>query len=278
MSDSGKASRYAPGWRHRFHVGSYEVDPSGGARLASLFNYLQEAAGGHAEHLDLGYHALRSQANLGFVLSRVAVEVNRLPRWDDSVLVVTWPKRAEKLLALRDFVVLPDDGSVEDSYGPVDQETLERYAAGDTPLVRATTAWLLIDTDRMRPVRPERNLAHVPINPGLDSIAQVPERILVPDKPATSEQTRITRYSDIDQNDHVNNARYVEWLTDFLAASAMPTAEHSLPAPRDLLINFTGEVKLGDQVEIRGREDSDGVVTVWLTRDRETSAVARFRF
>lgn len=269
--------QYVPGWQHRFRVGSYEVDPSGGVRLASLFNYLQEAAGGHAEHLDLGYHTLRSTAGLGFVLSRITVEIERLPRWSDTFAVLTWPKRAEKLLALRDFLVLPGS-AVPDGATPagVRQDELEHLVATQVPLVRATTAWLLIDVNRMRPVRPEKNLGHIPINPELNAITDVPQRIIVPAEPATSEQTRVTRYSDIDQNDHVNNARYVEWLTDFLAASAMPTAEHSLPAPRSIAINFTGEVKLGDQVVIRGRENGDG--TVWIARDKETAVVARFRW
>lgn len=269
--------RYSPAWQHKFQVGSYEVDPSGGARLASLFNYLQEAAGGHAEHLDLGYHSLRSTAGLGFVLARVTVEIERIPRWSDSIVILTWPKRSEKLLALRDFLVLPAS-AVADGPTPaaVSQDELERLVASEVPLARATTAWLLIDVNRMRPVRPEKNLAHIPMNPELNGIEQVPERIIVPDAPPTSEQTRVTRYSDIDQNDHVNNARYVEWLTDFLAASAMPTAEHSLPAPRSIAINFTGEVKLGDQVVIRGRENGDG--TVWIARDKETAVVARFQW
>jgi acyl-ACP thioesterase len=278
MSNEGDSrTKYAHGWRREFQVGSYEVDPSGCLKLASLFNYLQETAGGHAEHLDLGYHALRERDGLGFVLSRITVEIAKMPTWEERIVLITWPKRAEKLLALRDFLIVRAESLPHEDRPALSRQDLEELSANAEPLVRATTAWLLIDVERMRPVRPEKRLGSIPISPDLEAISTVPRRLLQPSGPPMSEQTRIVHYSDIDQNDHVNNARYVEWMTDFLAASAVPTAEHSLPAPSVLEVNFSGEVKLGDKAVLRGREDEEAYV-VWIDRDDKNAVIASFQW
>jgi medium-chain acyl-[acyl-carrier-protein] hydrolase len=58
--------------------------------------------------------------------------------------------------------------------------------------------------------------------------------------------SRLARYSDLDVNKHVNNARYVDWLFDALP----PRVASPVPFSR-LNVQFTGEARGGEELDVR---------------------------
>jgi acyl-ACP thioesterase len=214
-------------WQDDVFVRSYEVDDLGRLRLSSLFNYFQETAGRHATHLGGGYAVLQ-KLGLFWVLSRAKVRIHRMPAWGESALLTTWPKGLDGLLFLRDFQLTGGKGE---------------------PLVDCSTGWLLLDGKTYKPQPPGALPAKLPPNPRGHAL-QEPLRKLKPLDSVALEYERKVVASELDVNHHVNNARYVDWITDCYAPDLM--ASRSV---RTMQVNYVGESTFGDLVRIYRGED-----------------------
>ena len=204
-------------------VRSYDADKDGRLKPGALFNYFQEAAWRHAELLGFGYGAMRDHG-LFWVISRIHLRWDHPLRWGDDVVVETWPKGISKLFALRDFVVRTADG---------------------VDAVRATSAWLTLDLESKRPRRPQEVMRQEVMLENEHAIAEMPGKLALPENLEVTD-TRTARYSDLDVNRHVNNARYVDWLFD-----ALPPADQVRMAFSELTVQFTGESRYGERLEVR---------------------------
>jgi len=210
-------------WREKITVRFGDVDRSDRLTLASIFSFFQEAAISHAAELGVGREALAS-ARQAWVLSRFSLIVEHRPAYNETVEVSTWPRRSEKLFALRDNEI--------------------RDAAG-TPVVRSRGSWLILDTEKRRPLRVESIMEALPHNDGIDAFSGSPAALNAREgMPKVTERT--AGYSDIDYLGHMNNTRYIQWIQDATDADILTRADKIR-----LDINYLGEVKAGDTVELR---------------------------
>lgn len=208
-----------------FKISSFDLNPRGEARLTSMASFFQEMAYHHANALGLGYADMKSR-KLIWVLSRMRIQMDRYPLWNERIKLETWPSGAEKLFALRDF-------RVRDSHG--------------TPMGRASTAWLILDQDSHRLMRPKEIMEQFKViihdvqvfDRGLDRISLKGELGPLSD--------HLVTYSDLDIVGHVNNVRYMEWCID-----ADTTAENVHREICDFEINFNHEALMGDHILISG--------------------------
>jgi acyl-ACP thioesterase len=236
-------------WTESFRVRSYEVTPKGTASVLVLGDYLQEAAGHHARDLGVSMQRLLDEGR-AWVLAHLHLEIDRLPRWGETVAVATWPSGLDRLYATREFLLYAVDTAEASGAGPADAPP------PDEAFARATSAWLMIDTDRRRPVRPPeavRSIAPPDRPPALESPREdVPELERV-----DRERTFGVRYHDLDVNRHVNNVRYVEW-----AVETLPAAVHDRRRCTGLTLQFEAETTLDDTVhsaaQLVGDARSDG--------------------
>ncbi len=195
---------------------------SGILSLYALFNRFQELAGIHAEHLQVGYDSLQ-RSKLAWVLSRIKVKIDSLPHWGRTVHLATWPKGIDRLFALRDFCMTDEQGKT---------------------LVAATTAWLMIDTEKGKP----RRLDNFPVNlefPGAPHALREPlDKIAVP-QGLNQVMEKTVLLSDIDTNQHVNNAQYAKWITDCFSPEQFRSGRLA-----SVQVNYLEETLLGDRVAL----------------------------
>jgi acyl-ACP thioesterase len=184
-------------WNTGFQVRSYESDRAGTLKPHALLNYFEEAAQQHATELGFGFEDLK-QAQRFWILSRLEATVDRSPTWGDRVTVETWPKSVSRLFAIRDFIVHDDDEGAPE------------------PLVRASSAWLLMDGASGRPLRPERYLPEGPLlnNADKHALTEVPRKLTFPEEGERLISQIEVQYSDLDVNNHVNNSVYLRWIDD----------------------------------------------------------------
>jgi acyl-ACP thioesterase len=208
-------------WTESFTVRSYEITPHGTASVLALCDYLQEAAGHHARALGVSMQDLLDDGR-AWVLAHLRLDVDRLPEWDEEVVVETWPSGLDGLYATREFVLHAE--------------------ADDAILARGTSAWLVIDTERRRPLRPPRALYAIDTP---DRPAPLPHDRA--DLPAPEEAPYArefpVRYHDLDLNRHVNNVRYLEW-----ALETLPAEVHDARRCTGVALQFQAETTLGDTV------------------------------
>jgi acyl-ACP thioesterase len=208
-------------WQETFSVGFRDIDPSDRLTLGAIFDYFQEASINHAENLGVG-RASMAQTGQIWILSRISVVLERRPRYRETITLRSWPRGTEKLFAIRDY-------DIQD--------------ASATPLVRGRSAWLILDMEKHRPLRPQAVVDKLPLNQGLDALHQgVPgltTRVL------TKVGERRAAYSDIDYNRHVNNARYIQWIQDIIDPELLEHASHMR-----LDVNYLQEIKGGETTEL----------------------------
>jgi acyl-ACP thioesterase len=205
-----------------FTVASFEANFTGRLTIHSLFDRFQDLAGRHADFLEVGFEKLR-ESGVAWMLSRIKVKIEALPAWGETVTLRTWPKGVDRLFALRDFRLA--------------------NAAGEN-LALATTCWLLVDLDKGRPRRIES--LNVDLNfPGADqAIRELPDKIVGPQKLDQIYEKQIL-LSELDMNEHVNNAHYVRWILDCFDAAQLRST-----GVRSIQLNYLEQVLYGDRIVI----------------------------
>ena len=183
-----------PVWTEQYRVRHTEVTREGFLRADVFFDYMQEAAANHAKHIGVGLEALNS-VGLMWVLSRLKLQVLHTPLLGETVSVTTWPSGIERLFATREFILKNEKEEI---------------------VARASSCWILLDQARMHPRKVLETLpAKLPDNSArernftnLDKLTRLPvsnpSRMRIPE-------------SMIDVNRHMNNARYVTGVFDWLA-------------------------------------------------------------
>lgn len=241
-------------WTESFTVRPHEITPHGTASVPTLCRYLQEAAGHHAEALGVSIQQLQTE-DRAWVLAHLRLTINRLPEWEESITVETWPSGLDRLYATREFVLRVDE----------------------TPVARATSAWLVFDTERRRPTRPPERLHTIEL-PDRPPVLSHDWADLPAPKRTDYERAFDVRYHDLDVNRHVNNVRVLEWALETLPAEHLDTHRCA-----DVALQFKGETVLGDSVRAVAQMDKDDETlrvrhALHHTEDDRTLAVARSRW
>jgi len=236
-------------WRETFPVRLIEIDAHGTLSVGALCDYLQEAAGNHAGSLGLSVWDLRAR-NLTWVLSRMRLAIDRLPSVGERLEVRTWPTGVERLFALRDFEVYDGQGC--------------RIAA-------AVSAWLVLDAAARRPVRIQSVFEPPGVGETRRALDEDIEKLPALDG-ADREAALIVRLSDLDANDHANNARIAEWVVEGIGREAWQRSRI-----RRLDIDFLAEALHGDTMLSRVAESSGGGYRHSLVRSSDGREIARAR-
>jgi acyl-ACP thioesterase len=237
-------------WASSFPVPFGALDASGLARPAAIFDFFQEAAINHAESLGVGKAAMQERNQL-WVLSRISVAVDRRPGYHEPVTVRSWPRGSSRLFAVRDY-------DIRDT--------------SDKAIVRARSGWLILDTEKRRPLRPEIVMSSLPLNEGVDALDEKPAALAGRTNLVKTAE-RAAAYSDIDGNGHTNNVRYIEWIQDITEHTLLENARRFR-----LAINYLSEVKQGEIVELFSgdlSEDGQNSLVVEGRRKGEDTAVFR---
>lgn len=215
----------------------YEADANQLMRPTAMLDLMQEAANVNASTLGFGYDEM-IDSDIAWVLSRIHVKFIDTPKWRQEVNLKTWHKGVAKLFYLRDFILSDKD---------------------NTPMVLATTSWLIIDLNTRRLVRNnDLALSDTPEH----AIETPADKVVVPVdiEPELVRKHPVT-WSEIDTNGHANNVKYAVWALDAVKAEDIK----SKPL-KEMLINYDAEVMPGDIVKIfRTRQESEEGIIYYIT-------------
>lgn len=232
---------YLAGYRVRFD----EAGPDGHMRTSALLRYAQDVAWRHSEDLgfDRGWYEARG---LGWVVRGVQLELHAATPMGHTLRVSTAVVGHRRIWARRLGECRLADGSLA---------------------ARVTTDWVLLDA-RNRIVRIPEDFGLAFANPEVrDEILRVPP----PDGPAAHAVRLNVRPSDLDPLDHVNNAVYVDWLEEALAAAGWASGAGT--PSRTLRLEYLASAERGNDVvaELHGEPEA------WAARIRRSDGLELVR-
>ncbi|MDL2266877.1 hypothetical protein LJC46_02670, partial [Desulfovibrio sp. OttesenSCG-928-G15] len=221
-----------------FMTRQHELGPDRLVRVQCICNYMEEAAGKHADSLGVGLARLQKE-NLAWVLVKMRLCLNARPGAECPVRVDTWPVSVERAQFRRDFLL---------------------FDANDHVLATAVTQWVVMGTQSRKIERlPEYIMELQPENPP-KAQDDGDIRIHAVQSEAVPGPVFPVRLADIDQNLHVNNGRYVDFSLEaadvFMHGAPVhePVASpaHTTALPRQNLgrldLIFRAEAVRGDEV------------------------------
>lgn len=174
------------------------------ASMATIANYFQDCAILQSEEVGIGLDYLAEHNRAWFLISW-QIEVDRYPELGEQIKVRTWAYDFKASLGFRNIDVLDGEGN---------------------RIVKAASIWSYVDTENMRPVKIDQEVAEAyPMEPAID-MEYAPRKIKLWDEYTKVDTRRVMSYQ-IDSNNHMNNEayialaqEYVEDITDIIAVRA----------------------------------------------------------
>lgn len=202
-------------------------------RSWSIFNYLQDSAGRHADQLGLGLKQLR-ESDLSWVLSRIRVKMDSFPEYGDILRITTYPSGFDRLFAYRQFIL----SSAKDG----------------TVFGKAGSAWLTLNPNNYRPVSPAKYLTGLPqweFEGDTFFQGESLGKLSAADHALTMPVDHRISSTYIDYNRHLNNTYYALFTEDWLGEQSKAPVRM-----KEIQINFNQTTGFGEHLCCSGMTDS----------------------
>lgn len=213
-----------------------DFDESGALKASALLHAFQEIASDHADALGVGYDELIKNDWI-WVLSKVKYEIYDIIEPGVEYRLSTYPRPKKGAAFPRDFYLKDEDGNTA--------------AAG-------TSMWCVMNFKTRRLERSGVDfegecIDHAPFAGGI-------EKIKSNDQTAVKAGSHRVTEADLDVNRHVNNGRYADMAGDVLGSGGFSR----------LVMNFSKEAVLGDEILLYREEQESGIVVTGKLEDGTT--------
>ena len=183
------ATNFQTEYNHSYVLTAGESNACGRMPLTLVTERVIEVATEHANALGIGYAALITK-NMGWVLSRLSIEMTRYPVINEHYTLTTWIETYNRHFSERNMVMTAPDGSV---FGYM------------------RTVWVAMDFEsRTMADLTSFEQEAVPVADLPCPIERIPR--MPPLGADAVEESYTFRYCDIDFNRHVNTVRYLDLI------------------------------------------------------------------
>lgn len=220
-------------YSHAFHLTAAQCNAQRELAPAQLVQQIIEVATEHADALGVGFKDLQANGTL-WVLSRVAIEMNRYPHLLEDYTLTTWIESYNRHFSERNIEIISGSGEI---------------------LGYARTIWVAININTRRPADLS-NISYIS-----DTVCDHPCPIAKQEKIRPVDPPQIVhdytfRISDIDLNRHVNSTRYVELILNQMDLSDFD--EYYLER---FEIEYKQEAHFNDTVEVASAMVGDTLIS-----------------
>ncbi|MBP1641109.1 MAG: acyl-ACP thioesterase [Bacteroidetes bacterium] len=207
--------------KYPFQLSPQDCDFREQVSLPALGDLILQAAGKSADEKGFGMQKLNTE-NRTWVVSRMAIEMDRFPKWKEWINIETWVEEVGRAATTRNFRITDNNGTV---------------------IGGASTLWAMIDVTTRRAIDLQTVEGLSKAASGVPSIIEKPRHL--PSVEENMLKNHEVSYSDIDFNRHANSMKYVEWMLDCFSLDW-----HQKHAIKRCELNFLHEVFYGDKVAI----------------------------
>ena len=198
-----------------------QCTPNGFLKYTDLCNILQLTAAAHSEIGGISFSDMQ-EFDQAWVLSRMRVEISKLPKSGDKVTVKTWIHSLENSRSIR---------------------ALEMYV-NEEKIVGCETFWVVFNTKKRRPEALVLPFEHFELYPEKRATLKSFSKINFNHEKEIVFEKKVF-LSDLDIVNHVNNVKYLEWCLDLVDPKIILNQK-----VESFEMNFLKELSLKDEVII----------------------------
>ncbi len=236
-------------FRKSYTVTDHAVDRFDRLRPSMLLFYAQDAATSHCLELGLDWESMAAKG-LFWAVTRTRVEINRLPAKGETVTVETWPMKTTRVAYPRAMAMYDLQGNL---------------------LLRTVSLWVLMDLEKRAMVLPGKSGITVD-GTDLGTELKTPSG-LVPVPPEKTDRRRVV-FSDLDINGHLNNARYLDWVSDLNSSEF-----HRDRQLRAMTVCYLAEAREGQTLDLGwAMEPETGILRAEFTREGHRVFAAKLEY
>ena len=214
-----------PIYTKKFHIPSFAADRFDRLKPSYLLGLAQEVAGDHSALLGADY----ANTGLYWVVTRLKVQITRLPTSGETVTLETWPMPTTRVAYPRSTIAYDEAG----------QE-----------IFRMLSLWVLMDPASRAMVLPGKS--GVAIEGTVRGLEPAIPRSLAP-QAMENQMLRRVHYTQLDVNGHMNNTRYLDWVEDLL-----PAEFHREHPVKEFTVCYLNEALEGEEVALNWQLDGEG--------------------
>lgn len=231
---------------YQFVAEPFHVDFSGKLTMGVLGNHLLNCAGFHAADRGFGIAEL-NENHYTWVLSRLAIELEDMPRQYEDFSIQTWVENVYRLFTDRNFELLNKEGRT---------------------IGYARSVWAMISLETRKPADlfalHSENLNQYACD--RECPIAKPGRIKVTQQTPVAEY--VTKYSDIDINGHVNSIKYIEHILNLF-----PIENFQKKNMKRFEMAYVAESYYGDKLSFYLEEKAEGEYDVEVKKNDQEVVV-----
>ena len=202
-------------------ISSNDIDASLHVKIACLMRIIQDVIMHHTEVLGVGQSETIDK-NIIWVVTRIKMEITRLPKYQEKVVIKTYPGQTTAILYPRYLYIEDMNGNV---------------------IFRLSSIWALLNKET-RQVTNSKIISERIVPEVHENELPLPEKVDIGEDIVLKE-TRKVHYSDVDLNGHLNFTKYIEYFED-LHNNDFYGKHH----PKTIILNYSKEIKEGQTVNI----------------------------
>ncbi|MBB5265634.1 acyl-ACP thioesterase [Catenibacillus scindens] len=169
-----------------------EVASDAMADVAQIVRYFQDCSTMQSESLGMGIDFLAQHSHV-WMLTAWQIQVMRRPRYFEEIVTGTWAYGFDSIYGYRNFLLKSSRGEI---------------------LAVANSIWILANTKTGKPERLTGEMVQGYGSEEKYPMVYAPRRIALPKTWEDLEPFEVRR-SDLDTNNHVNNARYIDMALEY---------------------------------------------------------------
>ena len=228
-----------PLFTQEYEVTDIAVDCYGRMKPSMILFLAQEVAGRHCNLLSVDYDTLAAK-RMFWAVTRHRVQITRMPVRGETIRIETWPMPTTRVAYPRSVIA---------------------YDAQGNECFRAISLWVLMDLDKRSMILPGKSgISVVGTLRGLE--LDTPNGLVAKD--LRCHQSRNVCFTDLDRNGHMNNTKYLDWISDLL-----PSGFHENHQPREMTVCYFNESREGQTLQLSWDFPEEGCLLVDAHRQQE---------
>lgn len=221
-------------------VKEYECDLNGNMKLSYLMKAIQGIATKQLDELGITYEKMYATGVI-FVLSKLAIKINRMPKKNEKYLLKTIPQKCKGVSFLRSVTMIAQNGEI---------------------LMDSQSSWVIINPNERKILRPAQFKFTLPYDENAQTGVNVLETRIKPRENIKAIGVKEVKYSDLDINRHMNNTVYGDIVMDYI-----PYEISTNKAIDSFYIHYQNEALYGEKITVKFDEIAENSFYIGGTKD-----------